>query len=43
MKLTDLKTGHVRYLDALELESLVWLPDGYLVKLVDPSLDRWRD
>ena len=43
LRLEDLKTGRVRFLDALELETLVWLPDGHLRQLLDPSADRWRD
>jgi hypothetical protein len=43
LRLEDLRTGRVRYLDALELETLVWLPDGHLRKLLDPAADRWRD
>ncbi|HTK65429.1 MAG TPA: hypothetical protein VL595_23775 [Pseudonocardia sp.] len=43
LRLEDLKTGRVRYLDALELETLVWLPDGHLRALLDPSADRWRE
>lgn len=43
LRLEDLKSGRVRYLDALELETLVWLPDGHLRQLLDPSADRWRD
>jgi hypothetical protein len=43
LELTDLKTGHVRYLDALELETIAWLPDGHLQQLLDPSSDRWRE
>ena len=35
--------GRVRFLDALELETIVWLPDGHLTQLLDPSADRWRD
>lgn len=42
VRLEDLRTGRVRYLDALELETLVWLPPGHLAKLLDPSADRWR-
>jgi hypothetical protein len=33
----------VRFLDALELETLIWLPDDHLIQLLDPSADRWRD
>jgi hypothetical protein len=43
LRLEDLRTGKVRYLDALELETLVWLPEGHLGKLLDPSADRWRE
>ncbi|MCE5289469.1 MAG: hypothetical protein LLG14_09530 [Nocardiaceae bacterium] len=43
LRLEDLKTGRVRYLDALELETLVWLPEGRLEQLLDPSADRWRE
>lgn len=42
LRLEDLRTGQVRYLDALELETIVWLPDGRLEELLDPSSDRWR-
>jgi hypothetical protein len=43
LRLEDLRSGRVRYLDALELETLVWLPEGHLRQLLDPSADRWRD
>ncbi|CAM3609088.1 hypothetical protein [Smaragdicoccus niigatensis] len=43
LRLEDLKSGRVRYLDALELETLVWLPEGRLEQLLDPSADRWRE
>jgi hypothetical protein len=43
LRIEDLKTGHVGYVDALELETLAWLPEGGLHKLLDPSLVRWRD
>jgi hypothetical protein len=43
LRIEDLKTGHVGYLDALELETLAWLPGGGLHKLLDPSLLRWRE
>ena len=42
LRLEDLRTGRVRYLDALELETIVWLPVGRLADLLDPSADRWR-
>jgi hypothetical protein len=41
--LRDLRTDRVRYLDALELESIIWLEDGHLTQLLDPSHERWRD
>jgi hypothetical protein len=43
LRLEDLRTGRVRYLDALELETVVWLRDEHLGRLMDPSADRWRD
>ena len=43
LRLEDRRTGRVRFLDALELETIVWLPDGHLTQLLDPSADRWRD
>lgn len=42
LRIEDLRTGRVRFLDPLELETLVWLPEGNLQKLLDPSADRWR-
>jgi hypothetical protein len=42
LKLEDLRTGRVRFLDALELETVIWLPDERLNSLLDPSADRWR-
>jgi hypothetical protein len=43
LRLEDLRSGRVRYLDALELETIIWLPDGHLRQLLDPSADRWRE
>lgn len=43
LRIEDLRTGHVGFLDALELETLAWLPDGALHGLLDPSLHRWRE
>ena len=43
LRLEDVRTGRVRYLDALELETIVWLRDEQLSRLMDPSADRWRD
>lgn len=42
LRLEDLRTGRVRFLDALELETLIWLPEQNLTALMDPSRDRWR-
>lgn len=43
LRVEDLKTGHVGYLDPLELETLAWLPEGGLDKALDPSHHRWRE
>jgi hypothetical protein len=43
LRVEDLKTGQVGFLDPLELETLAWLPEGGLHKLLDPSLLRWRE
>lgn len=42
LRVEDLRTGRVRFLDALELESIVWLSDERLQNLLDPSSERWR-
>ena len=42
-RIVDVKTGQVGFLDALELETLAWLPEGGLHKLLDPSHLRWRE
>lgn len=42
LRVEDLRTGRVRFLDALELETIVWLPNDRLNQLLDPSADRWR-
>ena len=42
LRLTDLRSGRVRYLDALELEAIIWLSEEHLTRLLDPSADRWR-
>ena len=42
LRLEDRRTGRVRFLDALELETLVWLPETHLTALMDPSRDGWR-
>ncbi|MGQ4618607.1 hypothetical protein [Nocardia sp. R7R-8] len=43
LRLEDLKTGRVRFLDALELETIVWLTGKQMERLLDPSADRWRE
>ena len=43
LRLEDRRTGRVRFLDALELETIIWLPEGDLSRLLDPSADRWRE
>lgn len=42
LRLEDLRSGRVRYLDALELETIIWLPEERLTSLLDPSHSRWR-
>jgi hypothetical protein len=42
LRLEDLRSGRTRYLDALELETIIWLPDERLTSLLDPSHSRWR-
>lgn len=42
LRLEDLRTGRVRYLDALELETIIWLRQDHLTSLLDPSAGRWR-
>ena len=42
LRLEDLRTGRVRYLDALELETIIWLRQDHLTGLLDPSAGRWR-
>ena len=43
LRLRDLKTGRVAFLDALELESLAWSSHADLNPFLNPSLGRWRD
>jgi hypothetical protein len=42
LRLEDLRSGRVRYLDALELETIIWLSEERLTALLDPSHTRWR-
>ena len=43
LRLEDLRSGQVRFVDALELESIVWAPEGWFRTLLDPSQHRWQD
>lgn len=43
LRIVDLRTGKVGYADALELETIAWLPQGAMHPLLDPSLHRWRE
>lgn len=43
LRLEDYRTGRVRNLDALELETIIWLPEERLTQLLDPSTTRWRE
>ena len=43
LRIEDVRTGQVGFIDALELETLAWLPEGALHPLLDPSLHRWRE
>lgn len=39
--IADNKTGRRAYYDALLLETLAWLPEHLLLRLLDPALHRW--
>jgi len=41
LRLEDLRSGKVRFLDALELETIIWLRQDHLSSLMDPSAGRW--
>ncbi len=43
LRIEDLTTEHVGYLDALTLEALAWADEDRIRALLDPSNDRWRD
>jgi hypothetical protein len=42
LKITDLRTGRVGFLDPFELETLAWLDKGALAPFFDPSRTRWK-
>ena len=39
--IADNKTGRRACYDALLLEALAWLPEDFLVRILDPALHRW--
>lgn len=41
LKICDLRSGQVGYLDPLELESLVWSRHEDLATILNPSYRRW--
>jgi hypothetical protein len=41
LMIVDNRTGQCACYDALVLESLVWTPEQWLGRLLDPSLHRW--
>ena len=42
LRIEDLRSGVVGYLDPLELETLAWATKDQLAPLMDPSALRWR-
>jgi hypothetical protein len=42
LRIRDLRSGQVGYLDPLELESLAWATKGELSPLLDPARSRWK-
>lgn len=43
LKICDVRTRQVTYLDPLELESLVWCCHKDLKYILDPAFRRWSD
>ncbi len=43
LRIEDLSSAQVTYLDALTLEALTWASPERLRALLDPSDERWRD
>lgn len=39
--LTDLRSGKSVFLDSVQLEALVWVPHGEIVRLTDPGHAAW--
>ncbi|MBT2669004.1 hypothetical protein J7J00_26825 [Bacillus sp. ISL-4] len=42
LKIMDIRTKRVIYLDPLELESLAWCEHKDLHPILDPSISRWK-
>ena len=42
LRITDMRSGQVGYLDPLELESLAWATKAELSPLLDPARSRWK-
>ena len=43
LKIEDMSSDRVGYVDALILEALCWASDDHLRRLLDPSAERWSD
>ncbi|MGH3089747.1 MAG: hypothetical protein ACRDSJ_20890 [Rubrobacteraceae bacterium] len=47
LRLKDLETEKAIHLDALEIETLAWIPENELKEFIsgylDPSRNRWRE
>lgn len=41
LKIVDNESGRTGFYDALLLETLAWIPEEVLRRLLDPSLHRW--
>ena len=42
LRIRDLRSGRVGYLDPLELEYLAWATKDELAPLLDPARSRWK-
>jgi hypothetical protein len=42
LRIKDVRTGQVGYLDPLELEYLAWATKDELAPLLDPARSRWK-
>ncbi|HEY2832953.1 MAG TPA: hypothetical protein VGJ14_11060 [Sporichthyaceae bacterium] len=43
LRIEDMSSDRVGYVDALILEALCWASDEHLRTLLDPSSERWRE